>query len=142
MTAETDQIANWLEVFTKCVQQQDYDAGRKLFLSDIVCFGSHADILIGIDELVERQWKKIWPHITGFQYELDRLVCKFSDDFSAACAVVPWVSTGYFESGAAYDRPGRVSIFFVRPPAQRGWLASHTHHSLNPGIPQHSIRSG
>ncbi len=134
------EIKQWLTDFAHCVRTQDFESGRSMFCKDIYCFGSKADILIGIDDLVQRQWKEIWPNISGFRFLMDQFHCEMNQEKNLACILVPWVSTGYTSDGTAYHRPGRVTIILIYDPHQQSWLAKHTHYSLFHGTPTETIR--
>ena len=130
------EIKQWLTDFTDCVQKLDFERGKTMFSVSSWCFGSYAEILNSLDDLVENQWKQIWPNITDFAFNLDKLHCQFSQDYHMACVMAPWVSTGYRLDGMTYNRPGRVTIILIKEPGQNTWLAHHTHYSLNPGTPR------
>jgi ketosteroid isomerase-like protein len=53
-----------------------------------------------------------------------------------ATVIAPWTSTGYHQDGTAFDRPGRATMVFSKGPD--GWLCTHSHMSLNRGVPQQS----
>jgi ketosteroid isomerase-like protein len=48
-----------------------------------------------------------------------------------------WTSTGFYEDGMPFDRPGRATIVLARQPDGR-WLGVHSHMSLARGVPQDS----
>ena len=56
-----------------------------------------------------------------------------------ASGLVTWTSTGFDETAAAYERPGRTTALFVRDAVEGPWLAIHTHVSLFRGVPQNSF---
>ena len=57
-----------------------------------------------------------------------------------ATVVAPWTSTGYHQDGSTFDRPGRATMIFSK---QNGaWLCTHSHMSLNRGVPQQTLRTG
>ena len=130
-----DEIKQWLTKFAHCVHSLDFEGGREMFFQDVVCFGSRAEILIGLDDLVERQWKAIWPNITDFHFQMDHLRCECHTTDEMACVIVPWKSTGYHEKGTPFDRFGRMTALLIRDHNKNTWLAKHTHYSLNPGTP-------
>lgn len=140
MTKQLEEIKQWLMTFAHCVRNLDFESGRAMFYKDAYCFGSNADILTGVDDLIERQWKKIWPNISGFQFLTDHLHCELNHEGNFACVIVPWISTGYFENGTPYHRPGRVSIFLIHDKNTKSWLAKHTHYSLYPGTPTKTFK--
>lgn len=139
MDTYLDEIRKWLTKFALHVRNKDFAAGRKMFYEDIYCFGSRAEILNGLDDLIERQWKMIWPNITEFNFLTDQFHCEFSPDKNFACVLAPWTSTGYHRDGTSFPRLGRVTILLIRDEAQGAWLAKHTHYSLYPGTPNQTF---
>lgn len=138
MDSYIEEIRKWLTKFAMHVRNQDFASGRTMFYDDIYCFGSRAEILNGLDDLIERQWKKIWPNITDFNFLTDQIHCEFSDDKDFVCILAPWTSTGYHKDGESFPRLGRVTILLVRDKVKNAWMAKHTHYSLNPGTPNHT----
>ena len=88
------EIRSWLKGFAGCVRQRDFNRGKTYFQSDVYGFGSYAAACKGIDQLVNRQWKNIWPNITGFAFESRQLHYKASADKRWVCVMVPWRSIG------------------------------------------------
>jgi ketosteroid isomerase-like protein len=121
------EVLAWLERFAAAVRAVDLAAGRALFAPEVVAFGTIGVMLVGREELVERQWRQIWPVTSGFRYALDRLHCGFSGEL--AWVAVPWASQGS-RDGVPFERRGRAS--FVLRHERDGWLAIHSHHSLDP----------
>jgi ketosteroid isomerase-like protein len=124
----------WFEALARCVRAVDYDAARPLFAADAVAFGTHADLVVGLDAIQARQWSAVWPFIADFTFDLDRLHAVAAGDL--AWAAVPWTSTGFHADGTPFPRPGRATVTFARVDGR--WRATHTHFSLNPGTPPHS----
>ena len=60
-----------------------------------------------------------------------------SADNTMATVVVSWTSTGYTQDGTAFDRPGRATMVFHNDGG--AWLCTHSHMSLNRGVPQQSF---
>jgi ketosteroid isomerase-like protein len=59
-----------------------------------------------------------------------------SPDGRMAVVISPWTSTGYHADGRPFPRPGRATLVFSRNGG--GWLCTHSHMSLNRGVPQTS----
>ena len=135
-------IHEWLDGFARCVRQCDFESGRAFFHRDVYCFGSRAAVCTSLDELVQQQWRQIWPNITDFRFEAGALHCQLSEDARLACLMVPWVSTGYHRDGTLFPRRGRVTIVLTRSSANERWRARHTHYSLYPGTPEDTRRPG
>jgi len=124
-------IRVWFEMLQRCVRAVDYPAARDIFAPDVVAFGTRAEIVRGLDALQTQQWSGVWPLIADFTFVLDQLYVQ--QEGALAWAAVPWTSTGFQEDGRAFDRPGRATVTFAH--RKHGWLATHTHFSLNPGTP-------
>ena len=127
-----EDLRQWFRTWGAWVAAVDFQSARPLFSQDVVGFGTHATFVVGIDALQQEQWEKIWPNIAEFRFLVDDLVGSVDGD--AAWAAVPWSSVGYDEHGAPFDRPGRATVTFRRVSGR--WLGTHTHFSLNPGVPQ------
>jgi ketosteroid isomerase-like protein len=126
----------WLERFSGHVREVDYASARPLFHPDILAFGTHNDVVAGLDSWNATQWDNVWPKTTDFRVTLAQARILASADGSMATVVVPWTSTGYHPDGTAFDRPGRATMVFSK--GADGWLCVHSHMSLNRGVPQQS----
>jgi ketosteroid isomerase-like protein len=136
-SAETTQFfRGWLESFAGYVREVDYASARPLFHPDVLAFGTHNDVIPGLDQWVLTQWDNVWPKTTDFRFVLDQTVILASSDGTMATVIAPWTSTGYLPDGSAFPRPGRATLVFSRI-ADR-WLCVHSHMSLNRGVPQAS----
>ena len=131
MTDDLEDLRQWFGTWGACVAAVDFERARPLFSEDVIGFGTHAAFVIGLDALQKEQWEKIWPNISAFRFRIEDLGGAI--DGNAAWAAVPWSSTGYHEDGTAFDRPGRETVTFRKVSGL--WLGTHTHFSLNPGVP-------
>lgn len=127
-------IAAWFEMLQWCVREVDYEAGRGLFAPEVVSFGTHAEMVTGVDALQAGQWSNVWPAIADFTFDLAQLHLGAAGD--VAWGAVPWTSTGFDEDGTPFPRPGRATVTLER--RDGCWLATHTHFSLDPGTPARS----
>jgi ketosteroid isomerase-like protein len=127
---------HWLESFAGYVREVDYASARPLFHPDVLAFGTHNDVIPGLDQWVSTQWDNVWPKTADFRFVLDQTVILASSDGTMATVIAPWTSTGYHPDGSAFPRPGRATLVFSRI-ADR-WLCVHSHMSLNRGVPQAS----
>jgi ketosteroid isomerase-like protein len=132
-------MRTWFETWAALVRARDFVSARALFHDDVVGFGTRMHVVRGLDRLESQQWRHVWPAIEDFRFVLDELHCAASDDDRLAWAVVPWVSTGFQQDGAPFDRPGRATVIFMRAANDEPWRAIHTHISLAPGTPQRSF---
>lgn len=126
----------WLETFAGYVREVDYASARPLFHPDVLAFGTHNDVIPGLDQWVTTQWDNVWPKTTDFRFVLDQTAILASPDGAMATVIAPWTSTGYHPDGSAFARPGRATMIFSRD--GNGWLCVHSHMSLNRGVPQAS----
>jgi ketosteroid isomerase-like protein len=127
----------WLERFAGYVRGVDYAAARPLFHPDILAFGTHRDIISGLATWQATQWDNVWPKTSDFRFDTNAVRILVSADNTMATVVVSWTSTGYTQNGAAFDRPGRATMVFHRHDG--AWLCTHSHMSLNRGVPQQSF---
>jgi len=129
----------WLETFAGYVREVDYASARPLFHPDVLAFGTHNDLIPGLDEWVATQWDNVWPNTTDFRFVLEQTSLLASPDGKMAVAIAPWTSTGYHEDGKTFPRPGRATLVFSKHGDR--WLCTHSHMSLNRGVPQTSHAS-
>lgn len=133
------QLGVWLEEWAALVRARDYASARALFHPDVVGFGTYTRVVHGLDNLERHQWRSVWGTIEGFQFRIEQLECGASGDGLLAWLVAPWTSTGFYEDGATFDRPGRATVVLTRESVNAPWHAIHTHISLAPGTPQRSF---
>ena len=127
---------DWLDTFAGYVREVDYASARPLFHPEVLAFGTHRDVISGIEQWIATQWDNVWPRTADFRFDLDRMRVLKSDDGTMAVVIVPWTSTGFHEDGKKFDRPGRATMVFHNGDA--GWRCVHSHMSLNRGVPQSS----
>lgn len=127
---------DWLAKFASHVRAVDYAAARPLFHPDVLAFGTHRDVIPGLEAWIATQWDNVWPKTSDFRFDLDAARILVSADASMASVIVPWTSTGYHPDGTAFDRPGRATMVFHG--IDGAWLCTHSHMSLNRGVPQQS----
>ena len=132
-------VADWFSSWDKLVDAVDFVPARDLFYEDVIGFGTRMDTVVGLHRLEQEQWRRVWPTIVGFRFDLDTLECQISPDRLQAVGIVVWHSIGYLEDGTEFDRPGRATVVFRRATADQPWKGVHTHISLNPGTPQRSF---
>ena len=131
------QFHAWLEQFASHVREVDYRSARPSMHPDVLVFGTHRDVISGLDTWVRQQWDNVWPRTSDFRFDLAQTHVLASPDETMAVLVTPWASTGYAPDGAPFDRPGRATMVFARAPGGE-WLCVHSHMSLNRGVPQDS----
>lgn len=134
--ATTRFFHDWLETFAGYVRDVDYAAAKPLFHLDVLAFGTHNDVISGLQQWVETQWNNVWPRTTDFRFDLARTRILVSTEGAMATVVAPWDSTGYHADGTPFPRPGRATMVFSR--IEGNWICVHSHMSLNRGVPQQS----
>ena len=130
----------WLETFAGYVREVDYASARPLFHPEVLAFGTHNDVIPGIEQWIRTQWDSVWPKTSDFRFALEQTQVLASPDGKMAIVVAPWTSTGYHPDGQKFPRPGRATLVFSKFAQENphGWLCTHSHVSLNRGVPQTS----
>jgi ketosteroid isomerase-like protein len=136
---QREELVAWVSTFGDLVQARRFDDARPMFDESVVSFSSLRDVVIGLDVLVDQQWRHVWPTIEDFRFELDSLQALVSPDGALAAVAVTWASTGFAEDGTPFPRPGRTSLVLARPDGADEWRCVHAHFSLYRGIPQQSF---
>ncbi len=126
----------WFDTFAGYVREVDYASARRLFHPDIVAFGTHRDVIPGLESWISMQWDNVWPKTSDFRFDLDAARVLVSAEADMATVITPWTSTGYHADGSRFDRPGRATMVFNK--IDGDWLCTHSHMSLNRGVPQES----
>ena len=126
----------WLETFSGYVRDVDYASAKPLFAPDVLAFGTHNDVIPGLDRWVATQWDNVWPRTSDFRFVREQTSVLASSDGRLATVIAPWTSTGYHPDGTPFPRPGRATMVFSRTGDR--WLCVHSHMSLNRGVPQTS----
>jgi ketosteroid isomerase-like protein len=127
---------DWLDTFAGYVREVDYAAARPLFHPEVLAFGTHRDVIAGVEQWIATQWDNVWPRTADFRFDLDKMRVLKSDDGGMAVVIAPWTSTGFHADGKAFERPGRATMIFHN--GGKGWRCVHSHMSLNRGVPQAS----
>lgn len=139
-TPEEDraEIEGWFAAWSDHVAAVDFAPALDLFEDNIASFGTHMDVVEGLERLADNQWRTVWPTIEDFRWNLDTLKVGVSPDRLFAIGVITFSSTGITDDGGRFDRPGRGTVAFARPAVDSAWKGVHTHVSLNPGTQQKS----
>src|SRR5882672_6348251 len=120
----TQFFRHWLETFADYVREVDYASARPLFHPDVLAFGTHNDVVSGIDKWVATQWDKVWPKTSDFRFVLEQASVLSSPDEMMATVIAPWTSTGYYPDGTPFPRPGRATLVFSN--SADGWTCMHS----------------
>lgn len=52
-------VREWFDTFGSHVAAEEYDAAKGMVADDVVSFGTKADLVEGLDHLLEEQWTGI-----------------------------------------------------------------------------------
>lgn len=129
-------LLDWLDRFAKHVREIDYESATPMFHPDMSAFGTYMDHLPNLASWFQTQWKNVWPRTSDFRFDLEATQVLASADEGMAVVISPWTSTGYHRDGSTFSRPGRATMVFHRD--ADGWICTHSHMSLNRGVPQDS----
>jgi len=128
-------IQDWLQGFSRAVQERDIASAKNLFHDEVVSFGTVCFRAEGLSELADRQWQAVWPHTVNFDFDYPSIVVLADGDHSAV--LVNWSSRGLAADGSTFDRRGRATIILQKDTT--GWKAIHTHFSLAPAPRNDSV---
>jgi ketosteroid isomerase-like protein len=129
-------VLAWMARFAAAVRAVDFRAAAPLWHPNVLAFGTHQAILEGFAAFRDRQWESVWPRTADFAFVEAAARVLASPDAAMAIAIAPFTSTGFDPDGAAFARPGRATLVLMRQ--GEGWLAVHSHLSLERGVPQDS----
>ncbi len=133
------EIAEWHAELARCVDGVQYGRAKALFHPDVVNFSTASTMLHGVDELRERQWRRVWHTIEDFRFDMDQIVSAASADGAIAWGIAIWHSTGIDKDGKKFERPGRATTTYARDAKTGRLVATHIHFSLFPGTPEKSF---
>lgn len=126
------QALAWLKRWEAHINAFEFDAARPMFEAGVFSFGTFADRLDGLDDLVERQWSEIWPHIREFRFHLEDARMIESADGSLVTIASLWSSQGVEPGGGLFPRHGRTTIV-LRKGSDGILRGVHTHFSMSRG---------
>lgn len=126
-------VTDWLEEFAACVRNRDLQRGRKLFDLRVRSFGTRAEDVQDLGDLVQRQWSRVWFNTRGFRFLEETVEEIPSDSGSQVCVLALWESEGLGADGKTFVRRGRSTVVLRRADCDgMGYLAVHTHFSKTP----------
>jgi len=127
-----DSVKQWLFAWERAIGARDFDAGRALFEHGASGFGTVTERTGTLQDLVERQWRVVWPRTHGFAFDRDAIDIRLSSDGGMAVAYARWTSAGTEANGSPRARAGRCTVVLMRASAEAPWLCVHTHFSMWP----------
>jgi ketosteroid isomerase-like protein len=125
-------LRSWLRQWGDAVAGADIDAALPLFTSDVIGYGTRAEVAVGLEQLVAEQWRHVWPAIDGFAFDVDGAVLYVSGDHLQGVIATTWTSRGPRPDGTLGPRPGRATVVLQRRSLDAPWRGVHTHFSLAP----------
>ncbi len=134
--ATRDAVLDWAIRFAACVRAVDYRAAYPFWHPEVLAFGTQEAVLQGLAPFRDRQWDGVWPRTADFAFATYAARVLASADGGLAILIAPFISTGFARDGTPFPRPGRATVVLMRGP--EGWLAIHSHMSLERGVPQDS----
>ena len=125
-------VLDWLNAWQKAINARDYEGGALLFDEDVIAFGTYSDAMRGRDNLVQRQWREMWPYISNFRFTIEEMTLLGAEGEPLALVICPWTSLGIAPDGTSFLRAGRCTIA-LRLSDRGALLAVHTHFSMSKG---------
>ncbi len=119
----------WLLTWQARVRAGDLAGGRELCAPELLAFGTRAEMVEGVDAVMNAQWRHVWPRIREFT--VDAIGARGAVEGDRGWVATRWDSQVSRPDGSSFPRPGRLTILFERRDGR--WLATHTHFSLTPG---------
>lgn len=126
----------WMDEFGAEIEALDFAKARGRFDPRVVTFSTFMDVVSGIDQFENEQWRRVWPSASGFRWHTEKMRSVVSPDRLMAFVATTWGSTGYHQDGSTFDRPGRATLVLVRDSVGAPWRGLHVHVSLKRGVPQ------
>ncbi len=137
--ADQRSLKEWVDRFSGHVANLRYDEAAAMMDPNVNSFSTWTDVVEGIEQFVNSQWRNVWHTMTDFVMVTDKMRCRISPDRLMASVMVTWTSTGYAADGEPFDRPGRCSFTLVRDSFDDDWRGVQAHFSLMRGVPQQSF---
>ena len=134
--ADHASLKAWMDAFGAEVDTLQFTKARERFDPRVVTFSTFMDVVSGIDQFENEQWRKVWPSASGFRWHTEKMRSTVSPDRLMAFVATTWGSTGYHADGSTFDRPGRATLVLVRDSVGAPWRGLHVHVSLKRGVPQ------
>lgn len=125
-------VEKWLSDWERAIRERDFKAGGALFCENASGFGTVTERTRTRAELIDQQWRKVWPRTQGFAFDQSDLSITMSPDSLMAVAHARWTSDGADENGNPRKRAGRCTVALVRDGSEGQWRCLHTHFSMWP----------
>lgn len=126
------EIRQWISAWERAIRDKDFAAGELLFSDTASGFGTVTDRTRSRDELVQQQWRRVWPRTRNFAFDGEDLEIRLSADETMALAHARWTSEGDDDGAAPRARAGRCTLVLARDRRGEPWRCIHTHFSMWP----------
>lgn len=113
---------DWLNEFSLCINERDYDQAEKLFDQETIAFGTVSNHMMGLDVLRKEQWEKQWSLNQDFKFDSPSVLIGAPHLILA----VTWKCKRLDGS----ERSGRATIVLL--PFLNKLICKHTHFSESP----------
>lgn len=123
MTAATPQ--QWLSTFVEAVRAGAIEEGRRLFSEDVVGYGALTPRMLGLDDLVDKQWRPTWRRVAAWRVTEVDLVEHAGD---LAALALCWERVNNDDHAVVHGRATLV----LRRDGEAGWRCVHSHFSPDP----------
>ena len=123
------ELLQWFDQFSQCVRAQDLEGAEHLFDERVLAFGTRNEMLLGLDELREKQWRPTWNATREFRFLPESIhldICESGDRAWGGCL---WTSCGDPGGRPPFARRGRATFAFAR---DGRWRCTHSHLSMTP----------
>ena len=138
-TEDERSLQGWIDRFSGHVASLEFASAAAMMDPEVVSFSTFHDIVVGVEQFVDAQWRKVWPTIDDFRLESENMHATVSPDRCMAAVAVTWTSVGFTESQQPFDRPGRCTFVLARDGVDEPWRGVQGHFSLYRGVPQQSF---
>jgi ketosteroid isomerase-like protein len=133
--ADRRSVGEWYARWGALVAGVNFKPAREMFAEDVVAFGSKAEMMTSQTQLELEQWRKVWPTIEDYYYDLSTLEVVTSPDRLMAMGAVIFRSKGIHPDQKTFERNGRATCTLMRTEIGAPWVCTHSHISLKPGTP-------
>jgi ketosteroid isomerase-like protein len=129
-TDPQEPIHQWLNSFSECVRNRNFNKGEFLFDDDVISYGTWTIEMLGLKNLVKNQWRNVWPQTKEFRFIKSSINLLFDNSSSPTQCTVACQWLSYGETKEQLERTGRCTIVLQKKHGH--WLAIHSHFSSDP----------
>ncbi len=127
-------VMAWLGEWEDAIASNDIPRGEALFAPEASGFGTVTLRTEGRADLIERQWREVWPRTREFAFERETMAVHVSPDARLASVQALWRSFSNDGDDVGRERNGRATIVLTRGGGDAPWRCTHTHFSMWPNM--------